>query len=91
MNTLTKTVTATVLIFATFIPAYAAVAPGIVTDIQAAVGPSNTIDIGVEGDTVTLTGYVADFETMRELERVAKTNGANNVIINVIRPKESGD
>lgn len=85
MKTLTKTIATAALIFATTTPAIAGISPGIVNDIKAAAGSSTNVTVDVDGDTVTLTGYVEDYYALRSLERVAKTNGANNVVVNVIR------
>lgn len=78
MNILYKALAASILIFATTVPATAAVSPNIVRNIHAAAG-EYSFRVHVNGDTVTLTGWVEDSYAKSRAEYAAKASGATTV------------
>ena len=87
MQTLTKAIASTALIFAIAAPASAAVSSNVAQSVQAAAGYASNVRVNVEGDTVILTGYVDDTYSLQAIESAAKRNGATNVVNNVLRSR----
>lgn len=79
MNTFTKALTTSALMFAIAGPASAIVAPNAAQDIRSAAGHSSEINVRVNGDTVTLSGHVTDGLAIQKIEQAALANGADQV------------
>ena len=79
MNTLKKSIAASALIFAIAGPASAAVSSDISKDVNLAAGSGANVLVDVDGNTVTLTGYVEDTYALQQIETAAKENGATEV------------
>ena len=79
MKTLINTVAATALIAAFSAPAFAAVQD----DIQRFAGTNGNINVNVNGDTITLTGFAEDNYARNKAEATAKRQGyeVNNYLI----------
>lgn len=87
MKILLNTFAATALIFAIAAPASAAVSADIAQEVRAAAGYASNVRVDVDGDTVTLTGYVEDTYSLQAIESAAKRDGATTVINNVLRSR----
>jgi len=82
MKTLLKTISASALVLAIAAPASAMVSPNIKQDVLFAAGSNSNVSVIVEGDTVTLTGYVEDAYARTLVAQAAKADGVR-VINNV--------
>ena len=71
MKTLINTIAATALIATFSAPAFASVA----NDVRSAAAANGNINVLVDGDTVTLTGYVEDSHSKFLAESVATKEG----------------
>ena len=71
MKNLIKSIAAITLIASFTAPAFAAIQH----DVTAAAGTNGNINVQVDGDTVTLTGYVADSYSRQLAEKIAKREG----------------
>ena len=60
-------------------PANAAVSPDVFRNVQSAAGDFR-VYVRVQGDTVTLSGWVDDYYARSQAERAAKASGATRVI-----------
>lgn len=84
MDTPVKSITASALVLAFSAPAIGSVSSDLFEDVQSAAGHNSQVMIDVEGDMVTLTGYVHDSNALRAIEISAEMNGANVVVNNVM-------
>ena len=84
MNTFTKIATTSALLFAIAAPASAAVSPNLLRNVIFASGANSNVSVSVQGDTVTLRGYVEDQLDFRNIERAARNSGAKKVINGVL-------
>ena len=80
MNLLTKFSTTAALIFAITAPAQARISPDLVENVRSAAGANSNISVVVLGGTVTMFGYVEDFDDLQAIEQAAKDNGAEEVL-----------
>jgi len=87
MKFIAKSIAASALILAIAAPASAMVSPQLKQDILAAAGSASNVNVFVEGDTVTLTGYVEDAYALSQVTQAANGEGVNRVINNVFRTK----
>ncbi len=71
MKTLIKTIAASALIATFASPAFAAIAD----DVRAVAGTNGNINVQVNGDTVTLTGFVEDTYSRQLAEQEANSQG----------------
>jgi len=85
MKFITKSIAATALVLAISAPAYAMVSPQLKQDVISAAGSGSNIHVFVEGDTVTLTGYVEDAYALSQAMQAADGEGVNKVINNLFR------
>lgn len=87
MKISTHVITAAALIFAMAAPVSANVSSDISRDIRIAAGSGSNVRINVEGETVTLTGYVEDTYALQAIEAAALKGGATKVNNHVIRSR----
>ena len=80
MKTFTKIASTSALLLAMAAPAFSAVSSDLGRDIQSAVGVNGNVTYVVDGDTVTLNGFVEDIVARDAVVRAAKANGAETVI-----------
>jgi len=85
MKLFTKSIAATALILAIAAPASAMVSPQLKQDIISAAGSGSNINVIVDGDTVTLTGYVEDAYALSQAMQAADREGVSKVINNLFR------
>jgi len=85
MKFIAKSIAASALILAIAAPASAMVSPQLKQDVLSAAGSSSNVNVFVDGDTVTLTGYVEDAYTLSQVMRAANGEGVSKVINNVFR------
>lgn len=85
MNKSAQSITATALVLAFSAPAFSAVSNDVYTDVQSAAGHNSSVSVDVEGDVVTLTGFVENDHALQAIEHSAEMNGANVVINNVLQ------
>ncbi len=85
MKTLNKALIATALTALIAGPAAAMVSPDLETDVLSAAGAGSNVNVIVDGDTVTLTGYVEDAYSLTAIEQAADVEGVETVINNVFR------
>ena len=71
MKTLIKTIAATALIATFTAPAFASVAD----EVRAHTGTNGNVRVTVDGDTVTLTGFVEDASAKYRAESIAAKDG----------------
>lgn len=87
MNTVIKAIATATVIAAFAAPATAAVSSDISRDVKSAAGSGSNVRVNVNGDTVTLTGYVEDTYALQRIETAAKNNGATSVQNYVLRSR----
>ena len=87
MKTLTKSIASAALIFAIAAPASAAVSPDLCAAVIKASGTASNVRIQVDGDTVTLTGYVETSYDLQRIEAEARKHGATKVNNYVLRSR----
>lgn len=80
----TQTIATAALILAIAAPASAMVSPNLKQDVISAAGAGGQVNVLVDGDTVTLTGYVEDAFALQAIEQAASSDGIE-VINNVFR------
>ncbi len=85
MKLFTNTIAATTLVLAITGTASAMVSPDLAQDVKFAAGANSNINVLIDGDTVTLTGYVEDFHALAKAEQAASGAGVDKVINNLIR------
>ena len=90
MNTFTKIVSASALMLAIAAPASAAISSSVIQDIQSAAGYNSEVNVRIDGNTVSLRGFVESESALRSIERVARLNGASVVNNNVFTLGTSG-
>ena len=71
MKQLIRTIAASALIASFSAPTFAAIQQ----DVIAAAGTNGNINVQVDGDTVTLTGYVTDSYSRQLAEKIAEREG----------------
>ena len=71
MKTLIKTIAASALVVSFAAPSFAAVQQ----DINAAAGTNGNINVQIDGDTITLTGFVEDAYVKQLAEQIAEKEG----------------
>lgn len=81
MKTTNKTL-ATALVFFGMVGSAAAMTTqqDLFSDVQAAVGSESNVQVVLNGDVATLTGYVADGSDLQAAAHAAKEAGAEKVI-----------
>lgn len=84
MKSLTKSIAAVALILAISAPAFAKIDPNIVENVRSAAGANSNISVVVLGGTVSMFGYVEGNEELQAIEKVAKNNGAVEVLNGVL-------
>lgn len=79
MKTLTKTLAIATVIASFAAPSFAAMED----DIRRHAGTNGNINVQVDGDTITLSGFVEDTYKRQQAERMAKSQGyeVNNYLI----------
>lgn len=90
MKTFTKIISASALLLAISAPVSAMVSPELTQSIQAAGGYDSNIDVRIDGNTVSLSGYVEDEASLKRIEQLAKSSGAETVNNNVYTLGTSG-
>jgi len=85
MKLFSKLIATSALVLAIAAPASAAVSQTLKIDVLSAAGEGSNVNVVIDGDTVTLTGYVENALDLAAIERAALTNGAEKVINNVFR------
>lgn len=65
--------------------ALAEVDPGIGPRVQAAAGVNSNVRVVIQGNNVTLYGYVEDENSLLRIEQIARRSGAERVINSVIK------
>jgi len=85
MKFITKAIAATALTLAIAAPASAMVSPQLKQDILSAAGTGSNVQVFIDGDTVTLTGYVEDSYALAQVAHAADAQGVSKVINNVFR------
>ena len=80
MKILSKSIAASTLFFALSAPALAAISQcDIERDVRNAAGSSSNVRVSVNGDTVTLTGFVEDSFSLQRIAVAARKGGATKV------------
>lgn len=87
MKTLTKSFASAALIFAMAAPASAEVSPDLCDAVRYAGGTASNVRIEVDGDTVTLRGYVETSHELQKIEAAARQHGATKVNNYVLRSR----
>ena len=72
MKALTKTIAASALIFAIAGPASVAVSDNIGQEVKQVAGSGSNVFVNVDGNTVTLTGYVEDTFALQQINRLRR-------------------
>lgn len=85
MRSSTKYLIAAAISFVISAPVMAEVNASIGQEVQAAAGSNGNVRVTIDGDTVTLHGYVEDERSMHRIEQAAKNNGASRVINSVLK------
>jgi len=85
MKFIAQSIAASALILAIAAPASAMVSPQLKQDVLSAAGANSNVHVFVNGDTVTLTGYVEDSYALAKAEQAAHAEGVNKVISNLFR------
>ena len=85
MKTFTKifsasaSASASALVLAISAPVSAMVSPDLTQSIQAAGGYDSNVDVRIDGNTVSLSGFVEDEASLQRIEQTAKSGGAEIV------------
>ena len=85
MNNPTTSVFASTLILSIAGPAAASISSELERDVQSAAGTNSHVYVDIDGGTVTLTGYVENAYALQAIEQVAKLDGAESLIVNIIQ------
>jgi len=85
MKIIAKSIAATALVLAIAAPASAMVSPQLKQNIISAAGSGSNVNVIVNGDTVTLSGYVEDAYAFSQVMRAADSEGVSKVISNIVR------
>ncbi len=85
MKFITKTIATSALVLALTGTASAMVSPNLSQDVRSAAGANSNVQVLVDGDTVTLTGYVEDSYALSQAMRAADADGVDKVINNLLR------
>lgn len=78
-----KIFAASVLMLTFASPAFAGVDLDVSQAVRSVAGANSNVRVDVEGNTVILTGYVADSRALLAIEQAAEQNGMDTVINNV--------
>ncbi len=85
MKLITKTIAMSALLVAFAGPASAMVSSSLSHDVRSAAGANSNINVIVDGDKVTLTGYAEDLYAVAKAEAAAKNAGADLIVNNIFR------